>query len=260
MSNDKLHEAAGSIGDEIHAIDVRIEGLTERRLHLTRALDALRLLGIDTEEASSPPAPADPVERKRTRASSATKRIAKKAPAKKKAAASKPELDEKAAAALARVTPIRAAAPSKSKRDDAEVARVANAARERGEPMMNAVAEYFDISKGAASQAILKARRSGHRIDPGDPGAGGRTRVANAANAPANRGPSSAPFTREPITKTKVDHQRIRDEQAGPPLGKVKGLTGDTRRAGNGSTPPPAPAAPVWTPERAREHLEAAKS
>jgi hypothetical protein len=162
MPNDTLRGVAETLADEIHTVDVRIEGLAERRLHLTRALDALRLLGIDTADTEPPTAKVDPVERKRTRASSATKRVVKKTPAHKKRAP-KPKSehaltapDASPVADASSATAARRGRPPKYPPD--EVVAVALAAKAAGTSMAVAVSERFGCTLSTASGMVDRAR------------------------------------------------------------------------------------------------------
>lgn len=133
-----------------------------------------------------------------------------------------------------RIRPHRRADGAPSHED---VAKVANASDGTARGVLDAVAKHFGISGQAAGQFVRRARERGL--------------------IPPLSVEESKPFTNEPITKMPVDEQKIRDEQAGPPVGPVKPITG---RGPDWHAKPatPAPTVPKFTDEMAREAIAAA--
>lgn len=210
---------ANQLDDELVTIDTRIGELTDRRQRVARALDALRLIDTAPEPEPAAPPASDPVEKERTR-SVADITAPRKTSSARKVAAKVPVREVTKASARGSV-------------DYAAVASVMRTALEAGVSVRPAVAAHFGVPATTAVNWVHKVHKLG-LLEP------------------------AKPFTSEPITRMPVDHQRVRDEQAGPPTGKVQGLTG-----GKPGKPPAerpvAPVRPLFTPDQARELIEASR-
>jgi ribosomal protein L12E/L44/L45/RPP1/RPP2 len=98
--------------------------------------------------------------------------------------------------------PPKAASPARTERlrepiSYGEVALIANNARERGEPMRDAVAKHFGINPSAADMRISTARKKGFDI----PRVLANKPAATAPAAPAEARPGRPTFTPEDATR-----------------------------------------------------------
>lgn len=223
-----LQHIADDLASESNAIRARIEGLLERDLRINRALDELRLLGVDTPDQPRPivpPAPALAPAPPPEAAPAVSSPKPRRAPRTKKAAAATKAARPKPAPAPP-ATPALIAAPRRGrppKYSPDEVAVTFRTAEADGRNGVQAVAAKFNIPNFQASRLVARAREL--ELIP----------------------MSTEPGTSEPITKMAFDPQKVRDEQAGPSVGAVKGLTGKSR-----SPAAPArvtPLRPEFTPD-----------
>lgn len=151
--------------------------------------------------------------------------------------------------------PKRAVAGGQRRYDPAEVATVASAAQRAGVHVGRTVAEHFGISTGAGSRLVIETRKAGHDI------AYLRTPRSKprAEPKPSPVVHDPAPFTSEPIERVPFDPDKAReaaaDGIAGRPIVGAKAQSEIPRYRPSA----PAPLAPVgtWTPELAREAIEA---
>lgn len=132
-----LNEAPKQLQEWIDGIDAEIARLTSQRALFVSAICTFWVeVPLDKPVVEAPPAPKPP--------------LAKGMPARlKKAATNK---------------------PGESKYDYAEVARIANAAVEAGEPIARSVALHLSTSEANASKLIQSARQRGHVIGKGRTG------------------------------------------------------------------------------------------